>query len=60
MEKSPPDVPMLNRVKSLVEPKKSKGLIPYYISKIEELEIKIVEKRNNLRRLEASRNEMNN
>lgn len=51
---------MLGRVKSLVEPKKSKGMTPYYISKIEELEIKIVEKRNNLRRLEAQRNEMNN
>jgi 26S proteasome regulatory subunit T6 len=33
--------------------------MPYYNSKIEELELKIVEKRNNLKRLEAQRNEMN-
>jgi hypothetical protein len=48
-----PDVPMLSRVKSLVEPKQKKGLQSYYVQKIEELEIKINEKKNNLRRLEA-------
>lgn len=53
------DMPMLQRVKSLVEPKAKKGLQPYYTQKIEEMEIKIMEKRNNLRRLEAQRNEMN-
>lgn len=36
-----------------------KGLEPYYRSKIEEMEIRITEKRQNLRRLEAQRNEMN-
>ena len=31
----------------------------YYRTKIEELELALVEKKNNLRRLEAQRNEMN-
>ena len=31
----------------------------YYKTKIEELELALVEKKNNLRRLEAQRNEMN-
>jgi 26S proteasome regulatory subunit T6 len=31
----------------------------YYKSKIEELELALIEKKNNLRRLEAQRNEMN-
>jgi 26S proteasome regulatory subunit T6 len=35
------------------------GFEPYYRNKIEELEVKISEKRNNLRRLEATRNETN-
>jgi len=39
MEDSPPDIPMLSRVKSLVEPKKSTGFQSYYTQKIEELEI---------------------
>ena len=50
---------LLQRTKSLIEPKKQTGLEPYYRSKIEELELKILEKQNNLRRLEAQRNEMN-
>ena len=50
---------MLQRTKSLIELKKQTGLEPYYRSKIEELELKILEKQNNLRRLEAQRNEMN-
>ena len=32
----------------------------YYKKKVEELELKILEKKTNLRRLEAQRNEMNN
>jgi hypothetical protein len=39
MEESPPDIPMLSRVKSLVEPKHKTGFTPYYTQKIEELEI---------------------
>jgi len=31
----------------------------YYKSKIEDLEMALIEKKNNLRRLEAQRNEMN-
>ena len=50
---------LLQRTKSLIEPKKQTGLEPYYRLKIEELELKILEKQNNLRRLEAQRNEMN-
>ena len=53
------DTPVLSRVKSLVEQKPKKGLEPYYSQKIEEMEIKILEKKQNLRRLEAQRNEMN-
>jgi len=53
------DTPVLSRVKSLVDQTPKKGLEPYYNQKIEELEIKIIEKKNNLRRLEAQRNEMN-
>jgi hypothetical protein len=47
------DTPVLTRVKSLVESVPRKGLEPYYSQKIEEMEIKIIEKRSNLRRLEA-------
>jgi 26S proteasome regulatory subunit T6 len=36
------------------------GLESYYKKKVEDLEMKIVEKKSNLRRLEAQRNEMNN
>jgi len=36
------------------------GLESYYKKKVEDLEMKIIEKRANLRRLEAQRNEMNN
>ena len=54
------DMPMLARVKSLVEPSHKKGLTPYYQSKIEELEIKIMEKKNNNQRIQAQRNELNN
>jgi 26S proteasome regulatory subunit T6 len=50
---------ILTRTKSLVEPKEHKGLESYYKSKIEELEMALIEKKNNLRRLEAQRNEMN-
>ena len=50
---------MIQRSKSLVEAKKQTGLEPYYRKKIAEMEIKVVEKQNNLRRLEAQRNEMN-
>jgi 26S proteasome regulatory subunit T6 len=44
----------------LVEEKPSTGLESYYKKKVEELELKILDKKNNLRRLEAQRNEMNN
>ena len=36
------------------------GVESYYRKRIEELELKITEKKSNLRRLEAQRNEMNN
>lgn len=51
--------PILARTKSLVEPAQNKGMEAYYKTKIEELELALVEKKNNLRRLEAQRNEMN-
>ncbi|KYQ88582.1 26S proteasome subunit ATPase 5 [Tieghemostelium lacteum] len=38
----------------------TKGIKSYYISKIEELEIRVTEKSQDLRRLEAQRNELNN
>ncbi|KAF2069776.1 hypothetical protein CYY_008899 [Polysphondylium violaceum] len=38
----------------------TKGIKSYYISKIEELEIKVNDKAQDLRRLEAQRNELNN
>ena len=44
---------ILQRTKSLVEPKRMTGLEPYYRKKIAEMEIRLVEKQNNLRRLEA-------
>lgn len=50
---------IIQRTKSLVEPKRMTGLEPYYRKKIAEMEIRLVEKQNNLRRLEAQRNEMN-
>jgi 26S proteasome regulatory subunit T6 len=50
---------MLQRTKSLVEQKTHSGMESYYLQKIEELETRITEKENNLRRLEANRNEMN-
>jgi len=31
----------------------------FYLSRIEDLEMQLIEKKNNLRRLEAQRNEMN-
>lgn len=45
--------PVLERTKSLVEPKKMMGLEKYYRTKIEELELALLEKKNNLRRLSA-------
>ena len=51
---------ILERTQSLVEEKPTSGLESYYKKKVEELELKIQEKKNNLRRLEAQRNEMNN
>ena len=50
---------ILQRTQSLVAPKQMTGLEPYYRKKIAEMEIKFVEKQNNLRRLEAQRNEVN-
>ena len=51
---------ILDRTQSLVEEKPTQGLESYYKKKVEELELKIIDKKNNLRRLEAQRNEMNN
>jgi len=50
---------ILARTKSLVEVPPTKGMESFYKSRIEELEMKLIEKKNNLRRLEAQRNEMN-
>mgnify|MGYP000168006243 CR=1 FL=1 len=50
---------ILSRTKSLIEPQKQTAMEAYYRKKIEEMEFKLVEKQNNLRRLEAQRNEMN-
>jgi len=44
---------ILQRTKSLVEEKPHTGLESYYKSKIQALEIALIEKKNNLRRLEA-------
>lgn len=44
---------LLERTQTLIAPSKQKGFEPFYRQKIEELEVKIMEKRNNLRRLEA-------
>jgi 26S proteasome regulatory subunit T6 len=51
---------ILERTQSLVEEKPTLGLESYYKKRIEDLELKINEKKSNLRRLEAQRNEMNN
>ena len=51
--------PILARTKTLVEQVPKKGLEHYYKQKIEEMEVRIIDKRQNLRRLEAQRNEMN-
>ncbi len=50
---------ILERTQSLVQEPTTSGLESYYKKKVEELELKILEKRANLRRLEAQRNEMN-
>ena len=51
---------ILERTQSLVQEQPTLGLESYYKKKVEELELKILEKKSNLRRLEAQRNEMNN
>ncbi|CDW87136.1 26s protease regulatory subunit 8 homolog a-like [Stylonychia lemnae] len=51
---------ILERTQSLVQEQPQIGLESYYKKKVEELELKILEKKSNLRRLEAQRNEMNN
>ena len=38
---------------------KGEGFKPYYITKIEELQLIVAEKGQNLRRLQAQRNELN-
>lgn len=38
---------------------KGEGFKPYYIQKIEELQLVVAEKSQNLRRLQAQRNELN-
>ena len=50
---------ILERTQSLVQEHPTSGLESYYKKKVEELELKILDKRANLRRLEAQRNEMN-
>ena len=44
---------IIEKTKSLVEEKEKAGIESYYKKRDEELEMKIVEKKNNLRRLEA-------
>lgn len=41
------------------KPSKGEGFKPYYITKIEELQLIVAEKGQNLRRLQAQRNELN-
>ena len=50
---------LLERTQTLIAAKSQKGFEPYYRQRIEMLEVQIMEKRGNLRRLEAQRNEMN-
>jgi len=50
---------ILERTQSLVQEQPTSGLESFYKKKVEELELKILDKRANLRRLEAQRNEMN-
>ena len=38
---------------------RGEGFLPYYTTKIEELQLVVVEKSQNLRRLQAQRNELN-
>ena len=44
---------LLERAKSLVETEQKDVMESYYKKKIEEMEMKIIEKKQNLRRLEA-------
>lgn len=41
------------------KPHKGEGFRPYYVTKIEELQLIVAEKSQNLRRLQAQRNELN-
>lgn len=41
------------------KPHKGEGFKPYYVTKIEELQLIVAEKSQNLRRLQAQRNELN-
>lgn len=41
------------------EPPRSEGIKKYYVTKIEELQLVVAEKSQNLRRLQAQRNELN-
>ena len=50
---------ILQRTKSLVEEPSHSGLDSYYKQKIEEIEIRLIDKRNNVRRLEAQVEDMN-
>lgn len=51
---------ILERTQSLVEEKPQLGIESYFRTKVDELEMKIIDKKQTLRRLEAQRNEMNN
>lgn len=50
---------MLSLLQMEVDSPKGEGFRSYYITKIEELQLVVAEKSQNLRRLQAQRNELN-
>ena len=51
--------PMASAAVATPGPSVTRGVEAYYSSKVDELEVKLREKSQNLRRLEAQRNELN-